>query len=157
MVNENAELRNKLRRLFEDESLVTSKLVAGKETEAAKYRDYFDFSEPLKKIPSHRALAILRGFGEGFLRSSIEPEEETAIHNIEKMYIKGMGASADQLRKAIKDAYKRLLQPSLETEMRTTLKQRADEEAIQVFSDNLRQLLLSSPLGGKKIHQRKIQ
>jgi len=151
MINENAELRNKLRRLFENESLVTSKLVAGKETEAAKYRDYFDFSEPLKKIPSHRALAILRGFGEGFLRSSIEPEEETAIYIIDKMYIKGMGASADQLRKAIKDAYKRLLQPSLETEMRTALKQRADEEAIQVFSDNLRQLLLSSPLGGKKI------
>ena len=151
LINENAELRNKLRKLFEEDSLVTSKLVAGKEAEAAKFRDYFDFSEPLKKIPSHRALAILRGFGEGFLRSSIEPEEEKAIDGIEKIYISGMGASADQLRKAARDAYKRLLQPSLETEMRTALKQRADEEAIQVFSDNLRQLLLSAPLGGKKI------
>lgn len=150
-VNEQAELRAKIRRLFEEEALLISKVIAGKEAEAAKFRDYFDYSEPLKKIPSHRALACLRGFAEGFLRISIEPDEEKAISIMERAVIHGMGECAEQLRRSIKDSYRRLLQPSLETEMRTALKARADEEAIQVFSDNLRQLLLSAPLGSRRI------
>lgn len=150
-VNEDAEVRAKIRRLFEDEAALQSKVVPGKEAEGIKYKDYFDFSEPVSKVPSHRILAILRGFLEGFLRIGIAPGEETAIELIEKKYIKGISPSTEQVKKAIKDAYRRLLQPSLETEFRTLLKQKADEEAINVFAENLRQLLLSSPLGSKRI------
>ena len=150
-VNENAVVRAKLRKFFEDTATLQSKVLADKETEAIKYKDYFDFSEPIHKIPSHRILAILRGFLEGFLRMNIAPVEEDALYDIEQQYIKGMNASSDQIRKAIKDAYRRLLQPSLETECRTALKQKADEDAINVFAENLRQLLLSSPLGSKRI------
>ncbi|MFZ2782810.1 MAG: Tex family protein [Sediminibacterium sp.] len=150
-VNENAVIRTRLRKRFEDTAALQSKVLADKETEAIKYKDYFDFSEPIHKIPSHRILAILRGFLEGFLRMSIAPVEEEALYEIEKEYIKGMNPSSDQLRRAIKDAYRRLLQPSLETECRTALKQKADEEAINVFAENLRQLLLSAPLGSKRI------
>lgn len=151
MVNEDAQVRAKMRRLFEDTATLQSKVLADKETEGIKYKDYFDFSEPVSKIPSHRILAVLRGFLEGFLRMSIAPVEEDALEIIEQLYIKGMSASADQIRKAVKDAYRRLLQPSLETEFRTALKQKADEDAINVFAENLRQLLLSSPLGSKRI------
>lgn len=150
-VNEDATVRAKLRKLFENEATLQSKLVADKETEAAKYKDYFDFSEPIAKVPSHRILAVLRGFLEGYLRIAISPDEERSLELIEELYIKGMSSCSDQLRKAIKDAYRRLLQPSLETEYRTTLKTKADEDAINVFAENLRQLLLSSPLGGKRI------
>ncbi|MBC7721851.1 MAG: helix-hairpin-helix domain-containing protein, partial [Pedobacter sp.] len=123
-----------------------------KETEAAKYKDYFDFSEPIYKIPSHRTLAILRGFLEGFLRMGISPIEEEAIELIEDIYIaESLNSSVEQVKKAVKDAYKRLLQPSLETEFRTSLKTKADEEAITVFAENLKQLLLSSPLGSKRV------
>jgi len=122
-----------------------------KETEGVKFKDYFDFSEPVHKIPSHRILAILRGFTEGILKMSIEPEEELAIELIEEDLVKGMNDATSQLKKAIKEAYKRLLQPSLETEFRSQLKQKGDEEAITVFAENLRQLLLSSPLGSKRI------
>jgi uncharacterized protein len=122
-----------------------------KKEEAAKYKDYFDFSEPIHKIPSHRILAVLRGFLEGFLRMNISPEEEDALYDIEQKYITGsLNSSVEQVKKAIKDSYKRLLQPSLETEFRTALKARGDEDAINVFAENLRQLLLSSPLGSKK-------
>jgi len=151
MINEDAEVRAKMRKLFEDRATLQSKVVAEKETEGIKYKDYFDFREPVSKIPSHRILAVLRGFLEGYLRVSIAPVEEDALELIEKMYAKGIGASTDQVKKAIKDAYRRLLQPSLETEFRTALKQQADEEAINVFAENLRQLLLSSPLGSKRI------
>ncbi len=151
MVNEDAQVRAKMRKLFEDTATLQSKVLADKETEGIKYKDYFDFSEPVSKIPSHRILAVLRGFLEGFLRMSIAPVEEDALEMIEQLYIKGMSASGDQIRKAIKDAYRRLLQPSLETEFRTALKQKADEDAINVFAENLRQLLLSSPLGSKRI------
>jgi len=151
MVNEDAQVRAKMRKLFEDTATLQSKVLADKETEGIKYKDYFDFSEPVSKIPSHRILAVLRGFLEGFLRMSIAPVEEDALEIIEQLYIKGMSASGDQIRKAIKDAYRRLLQPSLETEFRTALKQKADEDAINVFAENLRQLLLSSPLGSKRI------
>ena len=151
LVNENATIRAKLRKLFEDTALLQSKVLADKETEGIKYKDYFDFSEPIYKIPSHRILAVLRGFLEGFLRMNILPLEESALESVEVVYIKGMSESAGQIKKAIKDAYRRLLQPSLESEFRSALKQKADEEAITVFAENLRQLLLSSPLGSKRI------
>src|SRR3954447_25591206 len=123
MINENAEVRAKMRKLFEDKATLQSKVVAEKETEGIKYKDYFDFSEPISKIPSHRILAVLRGFLEAYLRVSISPIEEDALEVIEKMYVKGMSYSPDVVKKAIKDAYRRLLQPSLETEFRTALKQ----------------------------------
>lgn len=150
-VNENAEVRTLLRRLFEDKAMMESKLVPGKETEAQKYKDYFEFSELIKTIPSHRTLAILRGFLEGVLRISIAPTEEDAINKIEHHFIKASNVSTPHIHKALKDSWKRLLQPSLETEFRTMLKQKADEDAILVFAENLRQLLLSSPLGTKKV------
>ena len=151
LVNENAEVRAKMRKLFEDTATMQSKVLADKETEGIKYKDYFDFSEPIHKIPSHRILAILRGFLEGVLRMSIVPVEEDALYLLEQQYIKGMNPWSDHLRKAIRDAYRRLMQPSLESEFRTALKQKADEEAITVFAENLRQLLLSAPLGRKNI------
>ncbi len=151
MVNEDATVRAKMRRLFETEATMQSKVNTDKETEAVKYKDYFDFSEPIHKAPSHRILAVLRGFLEGYLRLAIAPEEEKALEIVEELYVKGISSSSDHLRKAIRDAYRRLLQPSLETEFRTALKAKADEEAINVFAENLRQLLLSSPLGSKRI------
>lgn len=150
-VNEDTVVREKLRKLFEQEATLKSTVITDKETEAAKYKDYFAFSERIATVPSHRTLAVLRGFLEGYLRISIEPMEEQALEMVEDLYIKGMSSCSDQLRKAIKDSYRRLLQPSLETEFRTNLKTAADEEAINVFAENLRQLLLSSPLGSKKI------
>jgi uncharacterized protein len=151
MVNEDAEVRATMRKLFEKSATVQSKIVSDKEEEGMKYKDYFDFSEPVATIPSHRMLALLRGFTEGFLRMSIEPEEETALFKIEEFFVKANNEAADQVKKAIKDAYHRLLQPSLESEFRMALKTKADEEAINVFAENLRQLLLSSPLGSKRI------
>lgn len=151
-INEDATVRAKLRKLFEDSATFQAKIVADKETEAAKYKDYFDFSEPVHKIPSHRILAALRGFLEGYLRIAISPEEEDAQYLIEGVYVKGsLNPAVEQVKKAGKDAYRRLLQPSLETEFRTALKAKADEEAINVFAENLRQLLLGSPLGSKRL------
>ena len=151
LVNEDAQVRAKLRKLFETEATLQSKVVTDKETAGIKYKDYFDFSELISKTPSHRILAVLRGFLEGFLRIAISPVEEAALEMTEALYIKGISSSTDQIRKAIKDAYRRLLQPSLETEFRTALKTKADEDAINVFAENLRQLLLSSPIGSKRI------
>jgi len=151
MVNEDAQVRAKMRKVFEDSATLQSKVLADKETEGVKYKDYFDFSEPISKVPSHRILAVLRGFMEGVLRMSIAPEEETTLQVIEQMFIKKNNEAAAQVQRAIKDAYRRLLQPSLESEFRMALKQKADEEAITVFAENLRQLLLSSPLGGKRM------
>ncbi|HRP56902.1 Tex family protein [Agriterribacter sp.] len=150
-VNEDAQLRAKMRKLFEHKATLQSKVVSDKETEGIKFKDYFDYSEPVMKVPSHRALAVLRGFVEGVLRIAIAPEEEQAVEQMEALYAKGMSESSAQVRKAVKDAYRRLLQPALETEFRTLLKQRADEEAINVFAENLKQLLLGSPLGGKRV------
>lgn len=150
MINEDAEIRGKLRTLFEKQATVQSKVLSEDE-KAAKFKDYFDFSEPVSKIPSHRFLAIMRGLMEGFLRMSICPEEESVLEKIEKQYITAANEASDEVKKAIKDAYRRLLQPSLESEFRMTLKAKADEEAIKVFAENLRQLLLSSPLGNKKV------
>lgn len=150
-INENADIRAKMRKLFEDTATVQSRVLTDKETEGVKYKDYFDFSEPISKIPSHRMLAIMRGFMEGVLRMTISPVEEDALAIIERMYLKANNASAEQVKKAIKDSYRRLLHLSLESEFRLALKTKADEEAINVFAENLRQLLLSSPLGSKKI------
>jgi protein Tex len=150
-INEDIVIREKLRKLFESEANITSAIIADKETEAVKFKDYYHFSEKIKTIPSHRTLAILRGFLEGYLKIAIEPIEEVAIEIIEASYLKGMSNCHEQLRKAIKDSYRRLLQPSLETEYRSNLKTAADEEAIQVFAENLRQLLLSAPLGSKRL------
>lgn len=150
-INEDIQVREKLRLLFKREATLQSKVVVGKEEEGIKYKDYFDFSELISKVPSHRILAVLRGFLEGFLRISISPDETTALLVPEDLYIKGMSPASDQIKKAVRDAWRRLLQPSLETECRTELKQKADEDAIAVFAENLRQLLLSAPLGGKRI------
>lgn len=151
IINEDASVRAKLRRLFETTAAIQSKVLADQETAGIKYKDYFDFSEPIHKIPSHRILAILRGFLEGFLRLSIAPVEEEALELIQKQFVKGSNPWSEQIQKAAKEAYRRLLQPSLESEYRTALKQKADEDAIQVFAENLRQLLLGAPLGSKKI------
>lgn len=151
MVNENADTRASMRKLFETTATVQSHVLADKESEGVKYKDYFDFSEPVTKIPSHRMLAIMRGFMEGVLRMNIAPAEEDALMRLEKQFVKAHNDAAEQVKKAIKDAYRRLLQPSLESEFRMALKTKADEEAIQVFAENLRQLLLSSPLGSKRI------
>ena len=150
-INEDANVRAKLRKLFEVKATVQSKVVSEKEAEGVKYKDYFDFSENVTRMPSHRALAVLRGFLEGVLRVGISPVEDEAIEAIEAQYIKGMSVCNEHIKKAIKDSYRRLLQPSLESEFRASLKARADEEAINVFAENLRQLLLSSPLGSKKL------
>lgn len=151
MVSEDAEIRGALRDLFEKEGKVTTLVFESKKEEASKYKDYFDFSEAFQKMPSHRALAVLRGNAEGFLRFSIEPDPEDAVGILEERYLKSQNEAGQQVKQAVHDAYKRLLQPSLETEMRTALKIRSDEEAIQVFSENLRQLLLSPPLGNKNL------
>ncbi len=150
-VNEDARVREKLRKLFEQEATLKSLVIQEKEIEALKYKDYFSFSERIATVPSHRTLAVLRGFLEGYLRIAIEPQEEIALEIVEQLFIKGMNSCSEQLRKAIKDSYRRLLQPSLETEFRTAIKTAADGEAITVFSENLRQLLLSAPLGSKRI------
>lgn len=151
LINENDVVRAKMRLLFEQTACIQTKVLSDKETEGIKYKDYFDFSEPIHKIPSHRTMAILRGFLEGVLRMSIAPNEEEALALIESIYLQDLSPWREHVKKSIKDAYRRLLQPSLETEYRTSLKQKADEEAINVFAENLRQLLLSAPLGSKKI------
>jgi len=150
-VNESAELRQSIRRIFEREAVVSSRIMKGKEAEAAKYKDYFEWEEPIKNIPSHRLLAIRRGEKEGFLMMDIAPEEQQAIDALERKVIKASNATTSHLETAIKDAYKRLLKPSIETEIRLTTKKKADEEAIKVFSENLKQLLMSAPLGQKAV------
>jgi uncharacterized protein len=151
LINENDVVRAKMRSLFEQTACIQTKVLADKETEGIKYKDYFDFSEPIHKIPSHRTMAILRGFLEGVLRMSIAPIEEDALALVESIYLQDLSPWREHVKKSVKDAYRRLLQPSLETEYRTSLKHKADEEAINVFAENLRQLLLSAPLGSKKI------
>lgn len=150
-INENAEVRDKLRKLFTHTSKLTSKVIEGKEEEGAKYKDYFDFSEEIHAIPSHRALAILRGEAEGFLYATINPVEEEASDIINKQFVKGNNESSKQVEKAAADSYKRLLRPSLENEFRALTKEKSDTEAIEVFAENLRQLLLAAPLGPKAV------
>lgn len=150
-VSEDLRARDKVRRHFDKGAVISSRLVKGKEEEGKKYLDYFEWSEPLKNCPSHRLLAMRRGEEEGFLRVAIAPEEERGVQMLEDMFVTGYGESAAQVRTAVKDSYKRLLQPGIETEFRNISKEKADTEAIRVFAENLRQLLLSAPLGEKKV------
>lgn len=150
-VNEDEYARNTVRNLFQREAVITSKVIKGKEEEGDKYRDYFDFSERLNKCTSHRILAIRRGESEGFLRVNIGPEDEFAVERLNKQFVKGRTAASEYVSLAVKDSYKRLLKPSIETEFATQAKEKADEEAIHVFAENLRQLLLAPPLGQKRI------
>lgn len=152
-VNEDERARNLIRNQFSRQAMITSKVVKGKEKEEAalKYRDYFDFSEPLKKCTSHRLLAIRRGEAEGILKVSITPDDESACtERLERQYVHGNGECSAQVTEAVNDAYKRLLKPAIETEFSALSKEKADEEAIRVFAENLRQLLLAPPLGQKR-------
>lgn len=152
MVNEDEKARTTVRNIFNREAMIRSKLVKSKEADAAKYKDYFDFSEPLSKSPSHRLLAMRRGEDEGFLRVGIAPaDEEFVVHKLEDLFLIANNESADQVQLAIADAYERLLAPSIETEFRNLSKDKADAEAIAVFVENLRQLLLQAPLGQRRV------
>ena len=153
-VNEDERARNQIRRQFERQGVITAKVVKGKEGDeaAAKYRDYFDFSEPLKRCTSHRLLAIRRGEKEGILKVSITPADETECgERLERLFVKINNECAHQVAEAVNDAYKRLLKPSIETEYAAISKEKADDEAIRVFAGNLRQLLLAPPLGQKRV------
>ncbi|MDP2335993.1 MAG: Tex family protein [Bacteroidota bacterium] len=150
-INENEKARAIVRRAFDSNAIITSKVIKGKEEEAAKYHDYFDWNEALKKCPSHRLMAMRRGENEGFLRVSVSPDSEEPILRLKRFFIHSNNACADQLELAVNDAYKRLLEPSIETEFANLSKEKADEEAIRVFAENLRQLLLAAPLGQKRV------
>jgi protein Tex len=151
MINENDRARAMMRELFFNKAVVSCRVAKGMEEAGAKYRDYFDWAEPLAGIPSHRMLAMRRGEKEDFLYLKIQPDEAEAIVLIDGLFVKGRGADAMQVREAAADAYKRLLSRSMETEARLMARQRADAEAIRVFAENLRQLLLSPPLGAKRV------
>jgi uncharacterized protein len=150
-VSDDASARAKLRELFWSEGIVKSKVMTGKEEAAAKFKDYFDWSEPVGKIPSHRLLAIRRGETEGFLMMRISIEEMSALTLLEPMFTTGRGVASEQVRLAVQDSYKRLLGSAIEVELRMETKKRADTEAIRVFAENLRELLLASPLGSKNV------
>ncbi|HCM59716.1 MAG TPA: RNA-binding transcriptional accessory protein, partial [Bacteroidales bacterium] len=151
MVSENDLVRGSLRRLYERDAVITSRGVKGKEQEGAKFSDYFEWHEPLRRCPSHRLLAMRRGEEEGFLRLTIMPPEEEALSLVEKQFVRANNEAARQVREAVTDSWNRLLAPSMETEFRKTSKEKADEEAIRVFAENLRQLLLAPPLGEKNV------
>ncbi|MBC7382292.1 MAG: RNA-binding transcriptional accessory protein [Bacteroidia bacterium] len=150
-ISEDAKARAIVRQQFEKQANIYCKVVKGKEVEGNKYLDYFKYDEPLKKCPFHRLLAIFRGEEEGFLKISIEPDEETAIEKLTGYFVHKNNEASKQLMLTVKDAYKRLLSPSIENEFRGLLKIKADENAIGVFAENLRQLLLAAPLGNKRI------
>ena len=151
-ISDAAEARSAMRDYFEKESVMSSKLMTGKEAEAAKYRDYFEWSEPAHSAPSHRILAVRRGEAEGFLIMRVVPSDDIgAVALLKKMYVKGNGESAKQVELAIEDSFKRLLSPATETHMRLELKKRADADAVAVFATNLRELLMASPLGSKNV------
>ena len=151
-VNEDERTRQSVRRSFEYTGMIRSKVVKAKESEAGKFRDYFDWSEPLKRCTSHRLLAMRRGEAEGYLRVTIAPsDEEDCMSRVERFYVKAGSPAAAQVEMAVSDAYKRLLKPSIETEFAGSSKTKADEEAIHVFAENLKQLLLAAPLGQKRI------
>lgn len=149
--SDDTDMRVEMRELYAKEGVLTSKVCFEKETEGAKYRDYFDFSESIAKIPSHRLLAIRRGANEGFLFFNIAVPEETALARMQRRFLNGNGTCAAQVALAIADSYKRLLAPSIETDIRLDSKKKAEDYAIQVFADNLRELLLASPLGRKRV------
>jgi protein Tex len=152
-ISDDAPSRAALRHLYAEKGSVSSKVMFGKEedAEAAKFRDYFDWNEPLKTIPSHRMLAIRRGETEGFLMMRITPPEADALAILERLHVKGSGPSAEQMRLAAQEGFKRLMGPSMETEARMESKKKADAEAVKVFADNLRELMLAAPLGQKRV------
>ena len=150
-MNENASIRKRMRRLFEREAQITSKVVKTKIEEAQKFEMYFDWAESIRTIPSHRLLAILRGQNEGFLKVHIQPEQEKAIEILERYFIKSHSTTADYLSKTIKDCYSRLLKPSIENELTKAAKEKADTQAIKIFATNLRQLLMGSPMRNKRV------
>jgi protein Tex len=150
-ISEDQRARNTIRRLFQHESIIGSKLIKGKEVEGIKYKDYFEYDEPLSRCPSHRIMAMFRGEEEGFLRLSIEPDGDKALGLVGRQFITSQGECAEQVEQALKDSYKRLLCPAIETEFRATSKEKADEQAIRVFAENLKQLLMSPPLGQKRV------
>ncbi len=151
MINENDETRSRLRNLFLTKAVIKSRVVIGMEEAGAKFKDYFDWQETIAKVPSHRMLAMRRGEKENVLILDISPAEEDAITIIETLFVKGEGEDSAQVKLAVFDGYKRLLSNSMETETRMYTKTRADNEAINVFAENLRQLLLSPPLGAKRV------
>ena len=151
-MNEDEQTRQTVRRSFEITAMIQSKVVKAKEKEAGKFRDYFDFREPLRRCTSHRLLAMRRGEAEGLLRVSIAPSDDSdCLQRMERKYVRRGTPAAPQVEQAAADAYKRLLKPSIETEFASSSKTRADEEAIRVFASNLKQLLLAPPLGQKRI------
>lgn len=151
-VNEDEKVRSTLRHIYAQTAIITSRVVKGKAEEAGKFRDYFDWSEPLRRCTSHRLLAMRRGEAEGFLRLTITPaDEDCAIERIGQGFVKCGTRSATQVAMAVDDAYKRLLRPSIENEFATAAKRQADDEAIKVFATNLQQLLLAPPLGQRRI------
>ena len=153
MVSENEQSRNQMRLAFRREAVITSRVVKAKaETdEAAKYSDYFDFSEPLRRCSSHRLLAMRRGESEGILRVSIGADDDDCVARLKRQHVRGHGPCSRLVEEAVEDAYKRLLRPSIETEFAALSKEKADDEAITVFAENLRQLLLAAPLGQKRV------
>lgn len=150
-ISEDQDARAFMRRLFESKGIIKSRLVTDMESKGQKYKDYFNWEEPLANVPSHRILAMRRGEREGILYLSIEPHEEDAVKILEGLFITGVGEDSNQVKLSIQDSYKRLLSRSMETEARLKSKEKADKEAIKVFADNLRELLLASPLGGKNV------
>ncbi|HOO95625.1 MAG TPA: Tex family protein [Proteiniphilum sp.] len=150
-VNEDSQARQIVRQIFAREAMITAKVVKGKEQEGEKYSDYFDFSAPISRLPSHRLLAIRRGEKEGFLRVSISPNDEHCVRRLEKVFVKNNSEAANHVVEAVKDGYKRLLKPSIETEFANIAREKAEDAAITVFAENLRQLLLAPPLGQKRI------
>ncbi len=150
-INESARARDKMRKLFARRAVLTAKVISGKEEDGAKYRDYFDYSEAAGRMPSHRFLAIQRGMNEDILRVSIEPEQDSAIDALAQIFVRNSDAAADQVQMAVSDSYKRLMAPSLENELRSQLKERADAEAINVFASSLYDLLMAAPLGEKRV------
>lgn len=151
MVSEDQQTRAHMRELYSYKGAISSSVVKDKEEEGAKYKDYFDWNEPVGKSPSHRVLAMMRGEKEGFLKLHIAPPEEEAQSMLSRFFVDGSTSASEQVEIAVQDSYKRLLAPSMETEIRNELKKRADQEAIRVFAENLRELLLSPPLGQKNI------
>ena len=151
LVSENATIRAGLRELYLEQGIIQAKVLKGKEEEGAKFRDYFDWEEPIRSAPGHRILAMRRGEKEKVLRLHIAPPVDPTVTRIERFFVKNESPAAQEMRLAVQDSYKRLLAPSMETETRLSTKQRADEEAIGVFVGNLRELLLSAPLGRKRI------
>jgi uncharacterized protein len=150
-ISEDEKARNLARRHFHKSAIIRSKVVKGKETEGIKYSDYFNWEEEVRRCASHRFLAMKRGQDEGYLRVNITPPAEPVIEELQRVFIRSNGEAAEQLRLAIADSYKRLIEPSIENEFTATLKEKADDEAIRVFAENLRQLLLSPPLGQKSV------